>query len=279
MKKRTIIKAISMILSFFLAFFIVVLSMLICLKATFLSEDYMLNQIQKCGYDNLVRQEIEEYYVSYGIPSGFDETFFRSVLDNEKIKKDITAQVNAIYQNQNFGFDKNAFKQDIYNKLEKNAIDRGYKIDTSTRDSLLNLAEICSDTYETNIIIPLSSNIKSLVTTINKYIIMAFTVSLIAIFIIIFLIMKLHLKKIKIFSYLIYSLGASFIMIGIPLLIISLGDYIKKIAIESSSLYNFVTSYLYGISEVLMFICFVLIIIYLFLIAIYFILRGKYKSP
>ena len=83
--KSKIKKIISLILALFLSLTMALSVLVLVIQNTVLNPDYLRNQLSTSHYYDNVITEVEEKFSSYASASGFDDSFFKTVLNiNER---------------------------------------------------------------------------------------------------------------------------------------------------------------------------------------------------
>jgi hypothetical protein len=245
-------KLISLVLSFILSLFIVVVCILLIVKVTFLNEGYLREQITKSQYTENLINEINKTFISYGIVSGFDEKFFTSVLTVDRVKSDIYYDVGRLYSGSTKKVDTKSFSDHLYNLLIENVKKRGFELNDEVDTALIYLTDTCTQTYKDNVGIPYVTQAHTYIAKFNKVIDLAIGGMLaLCVFTMIILYMINPWKRRKI-RYYMYAVGGSFFMLLMPSLFVLYANKIDKIGISGKSLYFLVVSYLNNVVNMLL---------------------------
>lgn len=233
-----------MIFSFLLTLSIFFLSFFSVTKATIMNENYALNMMSASGYYENLESEIDEYFISYGNASGFDQTFMTAILDEQKIENDVKTSLDYIYGKSNTQFDKQAFSNYIYNLMCKNADSRGIAVTPSTSDAIRYTSDVCAQIYSDSINLIFTDNLKPLIKMCQTPLLIALMISAIIVLVSALLIYIISEYKHGALRYYIYSMTASTFLLLLVSLLPILSGKIPLLNFINNSMYNLSTAYI-----------------------------------
>ena len=252
---------ITIIFSFFLSLFLFVLCGILIIHSTVFNPDYMRDQLNKSHYYENVTEEVEEEFTSYGSASGFDETFFKSVIDLNDVQLNVNQSLNILYSSGDSTVDTVSFEQKLTQKLTENAKSRGIKITPDIQNGIQLLAKTCTDTYTQYISIPYAQVLSPILQKLKKPLVgieIILFALIILLAILIFSLTRWHHRAIRAY---IYALSGSILMLLVLSAVFLLSGKVNKIALASKSIYQFFISYLTGFAFLFLQVALILVVI------------------
>lgn len=268
---------ISWILSFFLSLFLFLLSCVVVLQITVLSPSFLKGQIVKSNAASYLTQDLKETFVSYGISSDFDEAFFNSALDENQVQSDLFGEVDQLYDPSAPEIDFDSFQNQMYQKLLENVKGRNIKVTGTVDGALQYLAQVCRESYQETIHIPLSSYVSDMLQFLKKPILIA-TIGLaaLALFVIVFLYFLRHKRSFC--RYCIYACSGAVLTLFVPWAVVAFSGRIEKVGITQKALYALVTTYAHEVLSLLLMTIGILVLMDIVLLIVYFVLGKKYHQ-
>lgn len=264
------------VVSFILSLTLTCSLLFLTLNNTFFNENFLNNHIKKSDYVSLKISELENVYVSLGLASNFEEEFMISIIDKEQFQADVKEIVNATYSGIDFKLDEATLKQNYYDKFLKNAEERGFKITEENKQAIDYLASECVKAYKTEVTFLNNDFLKSYLHKFNSFISTALIfVGVLSLICLLFIVL-LNRRKYNILKYLNYSIITSFLIIGIPTIIIIASNKIDKIGILNEALYKLITSYINSVVNQMLIMTIILLVVSVLVYILYFISRKKY---
>ena len=95
--KSTIKKIISLLLAFLLSLTMAFSMLILVIQSTVLNPDYLRNQLSSSHYYDNVITEVEDKFSSYASASGFDENFFKTVLNINDVQLNVNESLSVLY--------------------------------------------------------------------------------------------------------------------------------------------------------------------------------------
>lgn len=267
---------ISALLSFLMSFFISVLGLLVVLQATVMSQNYLKKQIEDSGYAAYSLEEIKDSFVSYGLASGFEEEFCASLVTEERVKSDILREVSVLYAAEDSGYDEKAFEEELYQKLVQNALDRNIAIDEENEAAVRMLAEEYIKVYSGHIEFPVADQITEMLQKARQPLLFVGGAALVLIIFTTVFLSLLYRRKYKFVAYCTYALGGSFLLLGLPGLIILLSGRIERLGVTNQALYFLLQEFLGGIVSSMLIAAVVILLLAVLLFSIYYLLRKRF---
>lgn len=153
-KKSTAEKAVSVFLSFLISLLLFLFACVFIAQSTLLNPNYLRKQLYESHYYENVLEEVENEFSSYASASGFDQKLLVSALDINDLQLAANQSLNQIYGEKADSVSTANFKNKLNQILTQNAESRGVTLTDDNKNSLLLLAQTCSDTYAKDISFP-----------------------------------------------------------------------------------------------------------------------------
>lgn len=272
--KSTARKTVLIIFSFLLSLFIFFLSFFSVVRATVFDESYVKSMIEKSGYYENLKKEIDEYFISYGHASGFDETFMTSLDSVSRIREDTGVSLDYLYGKIDTNFNKQKFAAYVVSEMQKNAEARNYTLNSEVDSAIQYSANLCAQLYESSINIIFADNVRPLIKAFNLPILAAIIAMAVMSIISVMIIFLTSKHKHRALRYIIYSLSASAFLLLILSLVPLLSGKIQ--------LLNFVSNAMHLLSNVYLtnfFLCFlyvaVVVIALIVVVSIFYVRKKK----
>ncbi|UZT81951.1 hypothetical protein [Caproicibacterium sp. BJN0003] len=265
---------ISWILSFFLSLFLFLLSCAALFQATVLSPSFLKEQIVKSNAAFYLTQDLKETFVSYGISSDFDEDFFNSALDETQVQSDLFGEVDQLYDPSAPQIDFDSFQNQMYQKLLKNVKERNIEVTDTVDGALQYLAQVCRESYQETVRIPLFSYASGTLQFLKKPILIA-TIGLaaLALFVIVFLYFLRHKRSFC--RYCIYACSGAALTLFVPWAVVVFSGKIEKIGITQKALYALMTTYTHQVLFFLLLMIGILVLMAVIFSIVYLVLEKK----
>lgn len=233
---------VSYVLAFFLSIFVAGFSALLVLQSTILSENFLQRQVDRSNYTDYVIERIENTFISYGMSSGFDEEFFSTVLDKEKVREDIRDVMASLYVGKSRDASTEEFRFMLYDKLVANVTERGFTVTEELDQSLKELVDYCAVTYRNELRVPMASVVASLLQKAKTPVTLGIGITGALSLFVFFVLFSIHPRKSSVVRNVIYALSGSFLMLFVPTGLILLSGRIERLAITSKPLYYLVVT-------------------------------------
>lgn len=246
-QKSTLKKGITLIFAFFLSLFLFFLSILLIFGSTLENPDYMRNQLGKSHYYEHAIEEVEDEFSSYASASGFDQQFFKTVMDINDVQMDVNQSLSVLYGESAEPVDKSRFEDKLYEKLTENVKSRGITLSADTQKALQLLAKTCKETYVQYISIPYAADLAPLVGKAKKPILILEMVLFFFIALFAAAIYRMnHWRHRALRAYLYAGFGTALMLFVFPAAVLFSG-IVNRLAFLSKSLYQFAVCYVDGI--------------------------------
>ena len=242
-KKSTMIKGISLFLSFLIALSLFSSSILITLHNTVFNYKFALKNITASGYYTRLAKEIEDEFKSLGSASGFDSDIFENIIPKKTLEDDVNKYILDVYSNTEPKVDTSDLVSSLHSTFINYANSKGITITDETQKAIQELEKNCAIVYSNYIGFMFAEQVSTYLYKFNKVCIVM--LSVLAIFIsvlgiVLFLINRW--RHIAIRNY-IYSISACILML-LPIPIAGFASHkIEKIGITAKSIYDFVVLY------------------------------------
>lgn len=250
--KSRLRKAVSILFSFFLSLFLFFSALIMVAQNTVLNPDYLRSQLGKSHYYENVTAEVEDEFSSYASASGFDDAFFKTVLNINDVQLKVNESLSIVYGDSEGAISTSDFQDTLYGRLVQNAKDRGISVTKDSEQALQLLAKTCADTYLQYVSFPFAQDISSYLPKIGHdlFLLQVFSVFFIALFaVLIFLINYWRHRAVRAY---IYSVSGAILMLAVPPSLFLISGTAGRIALISKSLYGLAVSYLDGIALLLL---------------------------
>jgi hypothetical protein len=243
-KRRVFRTVISLLLSFFLMLSILVLSLLLLMSFTILKPSFLLEQADKSNYTEAIRDELEETLISYGLSSGFDETFFLDLLNVDDMRADIFLEAEKMYDSGAPGANLEAFRADLCEKLTAYVEEHGEKVTPQIKEALDYLADLSTEAYRQKIEFPLTGTLSGGILTIKRIFRPALIAAAVFCAVVLAFLLGIHPRKKKALPYVIYAFTACGIFLGAAALAVMFSGRIDRVGITNKGLYYLITTYI-----------------------------------
>lgn len=246
-QKSSLRRWITLIFAFFLSFSLFFLSTLLIFTNTVDNPDYMRNQLGKSHYYDNAIEEVEDEFASYASASGFDQQFFKTVIDVNDVQMNVNQSLSVLYGEDSAPIDKSRLEDRFYDKLTENVKSRGISLSADTEKSLRLLAQTCTETYVQYISIPYASELAPFIGKTKRPFLILESILFIFIVILAVAIFRLnHWRHRALRAYLYAGYGTVLMLFVIPAIILFSG-VVTRLSFISTSLYQFAVYYLNGI--------------------------------
>jgi hypothetical protein len=229
----------------------------------------MRNQFNNSHYYENATTEVEDQFASYASASGFDESFFKTVVDLNDVELKTNTSLTVLYGTDSNSVDTNDFEQILYGKLIENIKSRKIGITADAQKAIHLLAKTCADTYTQTISIPYAKQLAPMLKVMKRPILYAEL--FLAVFIVLFAVLIYFFSRWQhraIRTY-IYSVSGTMLMLIVLPTAFLLSGKINKIALISKSLYDFSVCYLTGFAYLFYQVTLLLAIVLAVLIILY----------
>lgn len=240
-------KGLTLVFAFFLSFFLFFLSVLLIFVNTVENAGYMRNQLGKSHYYENAIDEVEDQFTSYASASGFDQQFFKSVIDINDVQMDVNQSLSVLYGESQEPVDKTRFEEKLYGKLSENAESRGFKLTAETQKALQMLAQTCTQTYVQYISIPYAASLAPFLSGARKPVLILELLLLFFSVLFAAVIYRIsHWRHRALRAYIYAGFGTALMLFVFPAAL-WISGVVGRLALISKSLYQFGVCYLNGI--------------------------------
>ena len=271
--KTKIKSAIYTLLAFLLSFLIFFISLCFVLKVTFLNPDFIYDNMNTSHYFADKKDEVTQTLIDLGYASGLNESFFENFVDEVMINEDTHNYIMGYYEGKTTEIDTTNFKQSFNSALNDYIVANSIEnVNSSSREYLIKEA---AKLYRNSLELPIFTTIAPYVRAINSYII--FIMLGLVLFMAIICIVMIFTNKWKhrALKYFYYSTSGAFLAIAIIPITAFITGFIKKINLESRSLYNLVVQ---GVNNIMIATLICAIVFLLISIALYFAHKAMRKK-
>lgn len=225
------------VLSFFLAFFLFLLSLCVLTELSLFNKDYWIDKMNSTNYFSDKSEEITDKLVILGNASGLKKEFCESIVDSIMVTSDTENYLDDFFRAGTGHIDTTAFKQKFVTELDAYIKKNNAKVDQKNVDYLVKNAE---NQYKECVHIPLLVTISGYFHAVKKYLpyVMAGLVLLSAI--IVLVLVFGNRWKHRVFKYLYFAAAADFLALTTAAAYMSINGGLKNINLESRAFYNMV---------------------------------------
>ena len=247
-QKSNIKKIISVIFAFFMSVFLFLLAALIIINSTLFSQQYIKGKMVSSNYAEKLTGEIREEFVSYGAASGFDETFFNSVLSVDIVYKDLDTTLNNLYRGEKQALQVGTLEKELLQKFTNYVNEQGGTITPEIQEAIEYLTANCVKSYQDHIQLPYADQIYSMMQKAKNPLNILMTILAVLTVILALFVFFLNHWRHRAVRYYIYTFSASALMcLALPAFF-ALSGKIHKVAITSPSLRGLVITAFNGTS-------------------------------
>ncbi|MDR0887007.1 MAG: hypothetical protein LBN22_11790 [Clostridiales Family XIII bacterium] len=238
---------VSTLLAFVLSTVLVLLTVLVIVQATLLNDQYMKTQVDKSNYVTLVKDEIDNSFISYGQSSGFEESFFSGKVTDLDLRQDLVSELNKLYNPNSSGANVDKFRTDIYVSMIDYAKAQGDEITPEVDEAVSYLADLCKETYRLEVTTPFTTQLYTALHKLQGLMIFGFIgIGLLFLVVIAFL-LGVHKKKYRAVPYVSYSFLSAGLVLLVASLVVLFSNIIGRLGILNKPLYELVTTYIENI--------------------------------
>ena len=275
--KSKIKKIISLILALFLSLTMALSVLVLVIQNTVLNPDYLRNQLSTSHYYDNVITEVEEKFSSYASASGFDDSFFKTVLNINDVQLKVNESLSVLYGESDVSIGVSDFQNTLYSKLVQNVKDRKIALNTNTDKAVRLLAQTCAETYLQYVSIPYAKEISMYFPKLKHILFFLQIISLsLAVALVLLIFFINHWKHRAVRAY-IYAMAGTTLMLTVLPVVFLISGFSNRIALISKSLYELAVCYLNGIAFLSLEVAliFVVALVLLSLLYRYFLKKAK----
>ena len=276
--KSTIKKIISLLLAFLLSLTMAFSMLILVIQSTVLNPDYLRNQLSSSHYYDNVITEVEDKFSSYASASGFDENFFKTVLNINDVQLNVNESLSVLYGESDASVDVLDFQNTLYGKLIQNVKDRKIALNENTDKAVKLLAQTCSDTYLQYVSIPYAKEISMYFPRLRHILfylqVISFALTVVMVLLIFFM---NHWKHRAVRAYIYAVAGTTLMLVVLPVVFLISG-FSNRIALISKSLYELAVCYLNGIAFLSLEVALIFVVALILLGLLYRYLLKKAKN-
>lgn len=270
--------AMYLVLSFIMAFCIIVCALLAAFRFTLLKSDFLIGTLNKTDYYADLSDEITENLESIGDSSGLDKSFFSDFIDDTVLRRDVETFISAFYSGESLRVNTSNFQKTLRTALDtyisKNGIDSSKISDYSINNFIKEATDIYSSSVQLKYFSSIQKTVLGITPKVNIFI---FVTALIAIGIAVLIILTNEWKHIAV-RHIYYSTASSgLFLLAIPAVVFATG-MISKLTVLTRSLNDMYTACLKSVFTVILVIAVLLIVISAALWIIHSSLRKKASS-
>ena len=244
MSKKTIKKKfrdiIFGVLSFILALFLFADSVCILSAAFVVNENMWIDQMNSSNYYTDKADEIEDKLIILGNASGLPAEFFDNVVDPIQVTNDTNAYLDAYFDGKNEVVSSNAFKQKFNSELNLYIAENKATVDEANVEYLANTAE---HIYFSSLEIPLFYRLSGYLAALKS--ILPFVIAGLSVLsaVIILILLFCNKWRHRAFKYYYFASAGTCLSLLAVSVSLSVSGGLKKIILESRTLYNMAVSY------------------------------------
>jgi hypothetical protein len=242
-EQRTARRIVSMVFAFFLTLSLIASIAVIMLQLTVLRPSFMLEQVDASKYTIGIKTDVENTWMSYGMSSGFEATFFEDLMSEDEIRADLFLAVKRLYDPSAPGADIEALEAELHEKMRAYVIEQGEKVSSDVDEVLGYLANICAEAYGKSVSVPLAAQLSSALAKLQKFVLPALGALVIFMIVIVAFLIKIQRFKHRTCIYLIYALTATGLFFVALALAALNTDRFARIGISGQGLYQLYLTY------------------------------------
>ncbi len=255
MKNANLPLIFSYILSFFLSITLCAIIFCTLFLCTVAQPKNFDNAISKSNFIKPLKNEISEKWENLAAISGMeDRDELLSLLTEKRIEKDCREYFKSAYNGESV--DTASLKQELYTVVNEYAKDHNPHLipDAEVSENVNDLVNACMTEYDTSVKIKLLPSLLSRVKKFTPIVIGALIgCSVVSLGLILFIFgLQRGLKSTA--KYVFYGVTANTVLFTVLSLLIHFNDFIHRIPIDASALYNLAVAYLSDIFSVLIII-------------------------
>ena len=235
------------VMSFFLALIMFILSVVVSLRVTVFSSDYMLQAMSNKEYYTQVTEEMRGRLESLAHASGLSSEFANDFTASYDMHEDIVNYVESLYSPRSTLINTTSFKQKFRASLDA-YIEENKKEGTEVKESSLEyLVNESADVYTNAIEIPFFSVLANYVHKLKMPMNITIVVLLVIAGVITAILFLTNEFRHRGYRYLSYAFLAAFLCDTVIAATVSMSGIFQKINIATRSLYNLFVEYFNGI--------------------------------
>ncbi len=238
------------LLSFMLSLLIACACAVGVLRVTVLDPAYAAKAVERSDFGPLELQRVREHFISYGLASNVEEsfftTFFAKNMTAEIIEGDMELSVRALYSGEDI-IDEPYFYNVLYSSLTAYAKTRNMntddpEIDAGIKEFTTDLIEL----YRGYVTFPYADSISPLVRQVTDYVLPALAVFLVLAAACAVVIWMSYKRRTAPVSYIGSAFGGAGLMLVVMPLIILIGGLINKFTLTDEALRSFFIEFMTG---------------------------------
>lgn len=220
--------------------------LLICLKMTLFSQEFMIHQATQSDYVALTTKDINEYIQDNARGSNIPPEIMEDIVSEKQVDKNLKSFIRAIYTDVPFRLTgESELRQTIQQKIDTYASEKGITIDEEAQKNIANLIDQNILVFTKYVEIPTFKHYAKQVMLYNSKLTLLISITMIVDIILLaalWMISGRYLHhKIRYFAY---TFGGAALMLLVLPTIIYFSGKIERIAVHSKALYQFFTTYL-----------------------------------
>lgn len=239
-KGRTIV---SMILSFLIAVTLTMAALLGSLRVGFLNEKMIVRSLNVKDYYGVVCDDFYERVEDLSIPLGIPKSALEGIVDTNSMYKDIRASLEAALTGQTYQPDTGKLRTKLKENVENYAKSREIELGEAQQTVLNIYLEQVAEQYARATKIPFIEYYGRIHSFAEKVITVGILGCLVFAMLAGIILFRMYIWKHHAMRYLVYSILASGLMIGlVPTYLLLAQDY-RRLVIEPEYLYQFMVTY------------------------------------
>lgn len=246
-KKSTAEKAVSILISFLISFFLFLFACVLIVQCTLLNPDYMRKQLSESHYYENSLAEVENEFSSYASASGFDQKLLDSALDISDLQLSVNESLNRIYGEESEHDGTADFRSKMNQILTRNAESRGVALTEDSKKSLQLLAQTCSETYLQDISLPYTKELAEGIGKIKAGLRIPSLLLPVLAAVLVGILFRINRWRHRALRACIYAVSGTILMLAIFPAYLLLSGQIGQVSILSKSLYALIVSCANGV--------------------------------
>lgn len=233
-------------LAFMFSLLLLMLLSLFSIQKTLLNPNFMSQQAKKSDYYTQVTAQVVREIQDLGLASNLPEKALEQSVVEKRVQKDFDQFIRSIYAGKPFTIDQTSFQNDLKEIVMNYAKSQQIEVTPESEKAIDNFTKEAYTRYSAYIKLPYLSEFGRRVISFKRYMMMAYVVIAISLFVISgLLIWQLSGWWHRLYRYLSYSFIATGLMLIIAPSYLIWTQGVKNLAITSKPLYDFITMYLH----------------------------------
>lgn len=238
----------TIIISYLLSLFLVVLISFVILLRTVFSPEYMVSRVDSSEFTATTYAAVQEIYISHGTASGVSTEMMQSLITPEDVDDAIKAEIRAAYKTGS-PFDYTKLENEMFAALHNYAVRLGFEATDELDEAIRDLAKLCAGDFKKQTASMVIGMIGTAATRFERYITIGITLSAIVALLLIMLLPILNRRISRWVSGYIYAFGATAIICAAIPIVLFISGFTQRLNITPQAYNDLLRSWIEGVAH------------------------------